>query len=61
MSGETKYARTSEEQAEYEAALAEAAEVDSDDEGMDGNEVTKEFIFLIDRSGSMYHTIVLAR
>ena len=59
MSVGTKYARTQQEKVEYEAALAEAAEIDSDDEGIE--EITKEFIFLIDRSGSMYDTIILAR
>lgn len=39
----------------------EALDDNSDDEDLDIDESKKEYIFLIDRSGSMYHTIKLAR
>ena len=36
-------------------------EVESDEEYKEEPETKKEFIFLLDRSGSMYRTIAIAR
>ena len=64
-----KYSRTRQEQLEYEIELRKVEEsVESEEEKDEEEEevkeeveVKKEYIFLIDRSGSMYYTITLAR
>ena len=59
-SNTVRYARTELEE-EQHLQEKEALDENSDDEDLDIDESKKEYIFLIDRSGSMYHTIKLAR
>ena len=72
LNATVKYARTHAEQREYEQELKQDAgdmedsdteeeEVESDEEYKEEPETKKEFIFLLDRSGSMYQTIKIAR
>ena len=66
MDPTVKYSRNPEEELQFQK-LVENSEneedeaVDIEEEQKDDQEVSKEYIFLIDRSGSMYSTIVLAR
>lgn len=62
-SADVKYGRNEVEQMQHEEATAQLdEESDYDDEEMkDESENCQEYIFLIDRSGSMYNTIKLAR
>ena len=62
MAADVKYSRTELEQLAHEQDMAdrdEAAQDNDDEEQKEGE--CQEYIFLIDRSGSMYNTINLAR
>lgn len=60
MAADVKYGRNELEQLAHEDELAMADESDSDEEMKDSDEARNEYIFLLDRSGSMYNTIALA-
>ena len=58
------YSRNPQETLEYRQFIENQEEdekMDLEEEAKEEAEVAKEYIFLIDRSGSMYHTITLAR
>lgn len=67
LNSTVRYSRTRQEKEEYELKLKEdesaesEEEVEDDEEFEEEDETKKEFIFLIDRSGSMYYTITMAR
>ena len=60
MAADVNYGRNELEQLAHEDELAMADESDSDEEMKDSDEARNEYIFLLDRSGSMYNTIALA-